>query len=77
MNECTASKTRLLSLKDWEWSPKSKVCRQTLLGTGDWGLNSGSRALEASTLPLGYREGGQNHNNHDNHVIVKYNSKLC
>ena len=32
MNEWTSSKTCLLSLKDWESSPKSKVCRQTLLG---------------------------------------------
>ena len=25
----------------------------------DWGLNSGPPALEASTIPLGYRGGGQ------------------
>ena len=43
----------------------------------DGGMNPGRPALEASTLPLGYREGGQNHDNHDHHVIVKYNSKLC
>ena len=27
----------------------------------DWGLNPGPPALEASTLPLGYRGGGTNH----------------
>ena len=33
----------------------------------DWGLNPGPSALEASTIPLGYREGGLN-----NTVITIY-----
>ena len=45
----------------------------------DWGLNPGPPALEASTIPLGYRGGGTCFNNSTNvleSVILQYRLKI-